>query len=48
MPRETMSDLKAERDELRDELQRERERFLKLEALVDTIHTLLRRARGDA
>lgn len=48
MARETLADVRAERDALRDELQRERERFLKLEALIDTIHTLLQRARGNA
>lgn len=46
MPRETLTDVKAQRDEALAELAVAKEKALRLEALVDMIQALLARARG--
>jgi hypothetical protein len=46
MARETLEDVRRQRDEARDELARVRDRLLKLEALLDTALAILNRARG--
>lgn len=46
MPRETLTEVKAQRDEALTELAVAKEKALRLEALVDMIQALLARARG--
>lgn len=48
MARETLDDLRRQRDEAQSELARVRDRLLKLEALLDTALAILNRARGNA
>jgi predicted nuclease with TOPRIM domain len=46
MARESMDDVRRQRDEAVAEAQRLRDRLTKLEALLDTVQGILNRARG--
>lgn len=46
MPRETLTQVKTERDEAKEQWRIEREKRLRLEALVDMLASLILRERG--
>lgn len=46
MARETLTDVKAERDELREELRVAKDRLIRYQELIETLRALIVRASG--